>query len=202
MVHSEYSRLDISKFEEASRYKFMMGMVIPRPVALVKSLSRDGVLIAAPFSQFVVISVTPPPPGFVAHDGECGLKDTVRNILESDEYVINTVAEPMAEQVQICAGNFPPSVSEVDEVGCQPLPSTFVRPARIAEPLVHFECRPHKTVDFGNRGSGTHLVVGEVIAAHCADGVVSGHRVSHQAINALTRIAGRGFCRTGDNFDG
>jgi flavin reductase (DIM6/NTAB) family NADH-FMN oxidoreductase RutF len=131
MVHSEYSRLDISKFEEASRYKFMMGMVIPRPVALVKSLSRDGVLIAAPFSQFVVISVT----------------------------------------------------------------------RRIAEPPGHFEYRPDKTVEFGNRGSGTHLVVGEVTAVHCADGVVSGHRVSHQAINALGRIAGRGYCRTGARFD-
>jgi flavin reductase (DIM6/NTAB) family NADH-FMN oxidoreductase RutF len=108
----------------------------------------------------------------------------------------------MAEQVQVCADNFPPSVSEVAEVGFHTLPSTFVRPARIAESPVHYECRLHKTVEFGNRGSGTHLVVGEVIAVHCADGVVSGHRVSHQAINALGRIAGRSYCRTGDKFDG
>ena len=98
MVHSEYSRLYISIFEEASRYKFMMGKVIPRPVALVTSLSHDGVLNTAPFSQFGVISVTPPLLGFVAHEGEHGLKDTVRNLLESDEFVINTVAEPIAEQ--------------------------------------------------------------------------------------------------------
>ena len=201
MVHAEYSQLDISKFEEASRYEFMMGTVISRPIALVTSLSRDGVLNAAPFSQFVVISVTPPPPGFVGHEGEYGLKDTVRDMLGSDEYVINTVAEPMAEQVQVCAGNFPPSVSEVDEASFHTLPSTFIPSARIAESPVHSECRLRKTVEFSNPGAGTHLVVGEVIAVHCADGVVSGHRVSHQAINALDRIAGRSYCRTRDKFD-
>jgi flavin reductase (DIM6/NTAB) family NADH-FMN oxidoreductase RutF len=76
----------------------MMGTDLPRPIALVTTVSRDGVLNAAPFTQFVVISVTPPLPGFVAHEGEHGLKDTVRNLLESDEFVINTVAEPIAEQ--------------------------------------------------------------------------------------------------------
>jgi flavin reductase (DIM6/NTAB) family NADH-FMN oxidoreductase RutF len=83
MVHAAYSQLDISQFDEADRYKFMMGTVIPRPIALVTSLSRDGVLNAAPFSQFVVISVTPPLLGFVAHEGEHGLKDKVRNVIES-----------------------------------------------------------------------------------------------------------------------
>jgi flavin reductase (DIM6/NTAB) family NADH-FMN oxidoreductase RutF len=141
MVHAAYSQLDISQFDEADRYKFMMGTVIPRPIALVTSLSRDGVLNAAPFSQFVVISVTPPLLGFVAHEGEHGLKDTVRNVIECGEYVVNTVAEPMAKRVQICSENFPPSVSEVAEVGFHNLPSNFVRPGRIAESSVHFECR-------------------------------------------------------------
>ena len=85
MVHSEYSQLDISKFDEASRYGLMMGTDFPRPIALVTSLSRDCVLNAASFTQFVVISVTPLLPGFVAHEGEYGLKDTVRNLLESVE---------------------------------------------------------------------------------------------------------------------
>jgi flavin reductase (DIM6/NTAB) family NADH-FMN oxidoreductase RutF len=100
----------------------MMGTVIPLPIALVTSLSSDGVLNAAPFSQFVVVSVTPPLLGFVAHEAEHGLKDTVRNILESEEYVINTVTEPMAAQVQVCSKSFPPSVSEVAEVGFHTLP--------------------------------------------------------------------------------
>jgi flavin reductase (DIM6/NTAB) family NADH-FMN oxidoreductase RutF len=201
MVHSEYSQLDVSNFSEAERYKFMMGTVIPRPIALVTSLSSDGVLNAAPFSQFVVISVTPPLLGFVAHEAEHGLKDTVRNILESEEYVINTVTESMAAQVQVCSETFPPSISEVAEAGFHTLPSTFVRASRIVESPVNFECRLRRTVQFGHHGSHTHLIVGEIIATHCAHGVVSGHRVSHHAMNSLGRIAGRSYCRTGDKFD-
>ena len=201
MVHAEYSQLDISNLSEADRYKFMMGTVIPRPIALVTSLSHDGVLNAAPFSQFAVISVTPPLLGFVAHDVEDGFKDTVRNILESGEYVINTVAVPMAAQVQVCSKSFPPSVSEGEEVGFHTLPSAFVRARRIAESPVNVECRLLQTIRFGQQGSQTTLVVGEIIATHCADGVVSGHRVSHQAMNSLGRIAGRSYCRTEDKFD-
>lgn len=179
----------------------MIGTVIPRPIALVTSLSRDGVLNAAPFSQFVVISVTPPLLGFVAHEAEDGLKDTDRNLLESEEYVINTVTESMAVQVQVCSEIFPPSVSEAAEVGFHALPSNFVRASRIAESPVNFECCLYRVFEFGHEGSHTHLIVGKIIAVHCADGMVSRHRVSHKAMNSLGRIAGRSYCRTGDKFD-
>jgi hypothetical protein len=122
-------------------------------------------------------------------------------VLESNEYVINTVSERMAAQVQECSESFPRSVSEVAVVVFHTLPSTLVRPSRIQESRVHFECRLHRTAEFGHEGSRTHLIVGEILAVHCAEGVVSGHRVSHQAINALGRIAGRSYCRTEDKFD-
>src|ERR1700739_4622914 len=148
-----------------------MGTVIPRPIALVTSLSREGVLNAAPFSQFVVISVTPSLLGFVAHESENGLKDTVRNVLESGQYVINTVSERMAAKIQACSERFPHSVSEVAKVGLHPRPSTLTRPSRIAESPVHFECRLHRTADFGHEGSRTHLIVGDIVAVHCSEAV-------------------------------
>jgi hypothetical protein len=85
--------------------------------------------------------VTPPLLGFVAHEAEDRLKDTVRNILESEEYVINTVTESMAVQVKVCSEIFPPSVSEAAEVGFHALPSNFMRAGCIAESSVNFECR-------------------------------------------------------------
>ena len=100
MYHTEYLSLDMLTYSEEDRYKFLMGTVIPRPIALVTSLNEDGVLNAAPFSQFVVISVSPPLLAFVAKERTDGLKDTVRNVLASGEFVINTVTERMAEQVQ------------------------------------------------------------------------------------------------------
>jgi flavin reductase (DIM6/NTAB) family NADH-FMN oxidoreductase RutF len=201
MYFTEYSALDILGFSEADRYKFLMGTVIPRPIALVTSLNDDGVLNAAPFSQFVVISVSPPLLGFVAHEKATGLKDTVNNVLSSKEFVINTVTERMAEQVQECSNDFLPSVSEVERVGFHTLPSTIVRPSRIAESPVQFECRLHRSVEFGEPGSHTHLYVGEIQLVHCAEGVVAGHRVKHEMMNSLGRIAGRSYIRTGDRLD-
>lgn len=197
-VHGAFDVIDIGAFSDDSRYKFLMGSVVPRPIALVTSLSSDGVLNAAPFSQFTVISVTPPMLGFVVHETSSGEKDTVRNILASGEYVINTVAASMAEQVQACSLRHPADVSEIDEVGFRTLPSEQVAPARIAESAMHFECRLHKAVPLGTDGSQITLIIGEIIVAHAADGVVSGHRVDHAKLDPLGRISGRTYCLTQD----
>jgi flavin reductase (DIM6/NTAB) family NADH-FMN oxidoreductase RutF len=165
------------------------------------------VLNAAPFSQFVIISVSPPLLGIVAHDSHQvatfasapGVyKDTVRNVMENGEFVVNTVSEAMAVQVQECGFAFPPDVSEIDQVGLHTMPSVKVAPARVAESLIQFECKLHRLVPFGDENSRTTLVVGEVVLAHCADGLLNGHRVDHNKLRSLGRIAGRNYCRTSD----
>jgi flavin reductase (DIM6/NTAB) family NADH-FMN oxidoreductase RutF len=201
MYHSRHAPVDLWDFKSTDRYKFLMGTVIPRPIALVTSLNDDGVLNAAPFSQFVVISVEPPLLAFVAHELPGRHKDTVANVLKSKEYVINTVNEAMASQVQQCSVAYPSSVSEVAEVGFHTLPSLKVRPQRIAESHVHFECKLHRAVDFGSGDEGTIMIVGEVVVAHTAQGVLSGHRVDHEMMNALRRISGRRYCRTNERID-
>ena len=195
-----FDAVDLNDFVEASRYKFLTGSVVPRPIALVTSVGKSGVLNAAPYSQFVIVSVTPALLGIVAHEGEHSQKDTVRNILETGEFVINTVSETMAIQVQQCAEPYPPEISEVAEVGFHTLPSLKVGPPRIAESPLHFECKLHSTFDFGVPESRTMLVVGEVVMVHCAEGVRSGHRIDHLRFNPLGRIAGRSYCKTGDTL--
>jgi len=193
-----YQVVDLNDFPEERRYKFLTGSVVPRPIALVTSLGEEGVLNAAPFSQYVIISVTPPMLGFVAHDQPGGPKDTIRNVLWGKAFVINSVTESMAQQVQQCSENYLPSVSEVEQVGFKTLASVHVKPARIAESPLQFECRLARAIEFGNEGSHTTLIVGEVLAVHCAEGVLSGHRIDHARLNPLGRIAGRAYCRTGD----
>jgi flavin reductase (DIM6/NTAB) family NADH-FMN oxidoreductase RutF len=202
-----YESLDLHAFSEESRHKFLTASVVPRPIALVTSIGKNGVLNAAPFSQFVIISVTPPLLGFVAHDATevqsfaaspGAYKDTVRNVLASGEFVINSVSEGMAAQVQECSVAYPSDVSEVERVGFHTIASVKVAPARIAESRIQFECRLHRTVQFGGASSKTTLVVGEVVVAHCAKGLVSGHRVDHVKLDPLGRVAGRAYCRTRD----
>lgn len=200
MNPDSFDAVDLNDFVEASRYKFLTGSVVPRPIALVTSMGRSGVLNAAPYSQFVIVSVTPPLLGIVAHEGENRQKDTVRNILETGEFVINTVSEKMANQVQQCAEPYPPEVSEVAEVGFHTVPSLKVGPPRIAESPLHFECKLHRTFEFGIPESRTMLVVGEVVMVHCAEGIRIEHRIDHGRFNPLGRIAGRSYCKTGDTL--
>lgn len=110
-------------------------------------------------------------------------------------------SEPMAALIQVCSESFPPSISEVAEVGCYTLSSTRVCPSDIAESPTRIECRPRRTADFGHKRSRSQRIVGEIVAVRPAEGVVSGHRVSHQSIDALGRIVGRSNCRTEDKSD-
>jgi flavin reductase (DIM6/NTAB) family NADH-FMN oxidoreductase RutF len=189
-----YDAVDLGALDHDGRYRLLTGSVVPRPIALVTSIGSNGVLNAAPFSQFIIITYDPPMLGFVVHQGPNGLKDTLNNVRDSREFVINIVSESMAVQVQRCAEPFPPSVSEPAEVGFLTIPSLTIRPARIADSLVQFECRLQSTVDFGDPVAT--LVVGEISVAHLSRTVVDGRRINHAALDPLGRIAGRSYCRT------
>src|SRR5882757_891475 len=145
-----YKAVDLKGLDHEGRYRLLTGSVVPRPIALVTSVGSSGILNAAPFSQFIIITYDPPMLGFVVHQGPNGLKDTLNNVRDSREFVINTVCEKMAAQVQRCAEPFPPSVSEPAEVGFLTIPSLTIRPARIADSLVQFECQLQSTVHFGD----------------------------------------------------
>ena len=190
----EYKAVDLNGLDHDGRYRFLTGSVVPRPIALVTTLGSNGILNAAPFSQFVIITYDPPMLGFVVHQGPNGLKDTLNNVRQRGEFVINTVSEAMAAQVQRCAEPFPPFVSEVREAGFGTIPSLVIAPARIAQSLVQFECKLHSTVDFGDPVAT--LVVGDVVMAHIEHSVVDGRRINHAALNPLGRIAGRSYCKT------
>lgn len=194
-----YDRLDPGALDYDQRYKFLTAAVVPRPIALVTSVGSTGVVNAAPYSQFVIIAVEPPLLGIVAGQGPRGDKDTLVNIRARGEYVINTVSEPLAEKVQQCAIPYPPDVSEVDMVGFDLEPSVIVSAPRIRQSRLQFECRLHRIVEFGVRTST--LIVGEVVMAHAAPGVLSGHRIEHTALEPLGRIGGRRYCRTNEVID-
>lgn len=193
-MHHVFDRVDLTQFDHDSRYKFLSATVVPRPIALVTSVGDKGVLNAAPFSQFIIIAASPALLGIVVGKHAGGDKDTLRNIRETGEYVINTTSEPMARQVQLCAFPFPAEVSEIEQAGFTTLPSVRVAPPRVAEAPVHFECTLHRMIEFGT--SQATLIVGEVVLAHARQGLACGHRVDHAKLQPLGRIAGRQYCKT------
>jgi flavin reductase (DIM6/NTAB) family NADH-FMN oxidoreductase RutF len=177
----------------------MVSLVVPRPIALVSTLGADGVLNAAPFSYFTVLGEDPPILIFSA-DARAGggAKDTIRNVLETKEFVVNLVDETIADKMHGCAVDSPPEMSEFDLVGFTSAPSKRVKPPRIAESPVSFECRLHTRLDFNTRD----LCIGEILWMHVRDGIIDpvNHRRIDNAYHPVGRLYANRYCRTRDEF--
>jgi flavin reductase (DIM6/NTAB) family NADH-FMN oxidoreductase RutF len=161
-------------------YRLMNEVVVPRPIAWVSSTSATGVDNLAPHSFFTVASVTPPVIAFTS----VGPKDTVRNIRDTGEFVVNVTPEPLFEQINATATDFPPDVSEFDAVGVAREPSLRVRPPRVAASPVAIECRLHAIVPVGD----CFLILGEVVHVAVATAMLDGDHVIATRLRPLARL--------------
>ena len=127
----------------ADVYKLMVGSIVPRPIALVSSLDQGGVRNLAPFSYFTACSSNPPVVVFcpIMRPTPPMAKDTLRNILETREFVVNIVSEEFVQQMNATAAQVGPEVDEFELSGLTPLESDRIKPPRVAESHVHMECR-------------------------------------------------------------
>src|SRR5215212_2283876 len=125
----------------ANVYKLMVGAIVPRPIAFVSTISLGGIRNLAPFSFFTAISANPPVICFSPMvRGSDGLqKDTLRNISETGQFVVNIVSEEFVEKMNICSAEFPPDVDEWEKSGLTAIPSECVAPPRVKESRFHME---------------------------------------------------------------
>jgi len=181
-------------------YKLLVSTVTPRPIAWVVSQDARGLLNAAPFSFFNAFSSDVVGIG-VGNRRPGQAKDTGANIRETGEFVVNLVAEWNAEAMNITGIEFDPSIDELAQAGLTPVPSTRVKPPRIAESPVAMECELMQIVDIGEAG----LVLGRVLAMHVRDEFVldaEKYYIDTPNLKLLGRMHGRGwYARTSDLFD-
>ncbi len=160
---------DFAALGAPGRYKLLVGLVTPRPIAFVSTRGRDGVDNAAPFSFFNVLAEDPPVVIVSIERRRDGRpKDSGRNILETGEFVVNMVDEALLERMHLCSVEFPSEVSEFAEAGLTAVPGHKVGAPRIAESPVSMECRLHTRVPFERRD----LLIGEIVWLHVRDGIV------------------------------
>lgn len=159
---------DFISIAAALRYKLLCSFIGPRPIALVTTLGLDGVPNAAPMSFFNVFAQTPPLLILGLQDRPHGPKDTTRNIRDLGELVVNLVDAPLARAMVACSVDHPPEIDEATAAGLTLLTSVAVRPGRIAEAPVSFECRLERTVDF----PGRCIVFAEVVHMHVRDACI------------------------------
>lgn len=195
-------RIDPSECAVLDVYKVLIGSVVPRPIAFVSTISPEGVLNLAPFSFFNAVCADPPMIVFATGNKRGGLpKDTLRNIQQTGEFVVNIVSETIAEAMNLTSGEYPPEIDEFQVSGLTPIPSERIRPPRVGESPVQMECRLHQLVTLSERPRGGSLIIGEVVLIHAADEVLDGFKVDPAALRAVARMGGDAYCRTTDRFE-
>ena len=193
---------DFATLPPKDRYRLLIGSVVPRPIALVTTCDEAGVPNAAPFSFFNCFSHDPPIVALgMELRAEGRLKDTVRIIRTTREFVVNLVSEAIAERMNICAVDFPEGMNELSEADLTPVPSSAVKPPRIKESPVNMECKLIEELRFGDGGKRS-IVLGEVLRFHIHDDVLTprGH-VDLTQMRPVGRLAGSGYIRLSDRFD-
>jgi flavin reductase (DIM6/NTAB) family NADH-FMN oxidoreductase RutF len=178
-------RTDLTPEELGTRrfYKLLTASVVPRPIAWVSTRSSAGVDNLAPHSFFTVSCVDPPMVQFTS----VGVKDSLRNVRETGEFVVCLAAEPLFEQVNATGTNFPAGVSEFAQVGLTAEPSAVVAPPRVAESPVALECRLEHALELGD----STVVIGRVLLAAITTDVLDGdpHEGGLPAIGKLRPLA-------------
>ncbi|EKV03908.1 conserved protein of DIM6/NTAB family [Leptolyngbya sp. PCC 7375] len=189
--------------DSSSRYKLLIGTVVPRPIAFVSSISTTGKPNLAPFSYFNAVGHKPLALAFsVAPKSDGSEKDTLRNVRPVSEggvgeYVINLAVEPYIRQVAEASEPLPYGDSEFDHIDLTTVPSQMVKAPRVAESPVAFECRTMKIVPIGT----FNLVIGQVVHWFVRDDLIDeNHHVNTHKLAPIGRMAGNNYCYTDRQF--
>ena len=193
---------DLEQDPAGHAYKLLVGLVAPRPIALITSMDENGKLNAAPFSAYNYLCTDPPiiGVGVTNRPGHPFVpKDTARNIRRTGEFVVNVVTEDIAEKMSICATDFPPEMSEVELAGFTTTSSQVVKPPRLAEAHAALECREYTTMEIGR----SRIILGRVVAIYVEDRYVdpAGPYIKADELHAIGRMNGLGnYVRTRNAF--
>lgn len=182
----------------------MNALIMPRPIGWISSLSGAGVLNLAPYSYFNLVCADPPYVMFAPNAGQPGTcKDTYRNLCEVPEFVANLVGEHDLEPMNASSRAFPPEIDEFAACGIAAIPSTLVRPPRVASALGALECRVYQKIDLPLTADGreNHVVIGEVVGVHIDDRLIVDGVVDEQALHPLARLGYMNYGTLGKVFE-
>jgi len=194
--------LDPESLEVRDRYLLMIGAIQPRPIAWVSTVSADGVPNLAPFSFFTGICANPMTLCFApVNDRHGKKKDTLLNVEATRQFVVNVVNESAAEKMNQTSAPYPYGVSEFETAGVRALPCVKVKPPRVADSPVSFECELIQIVRLGEGPLAGNLVIGKVVRIHCDEKLYNGGKIRHQDLKTIGRMEGAWYARTQDAFE-
>jgi flavin reductase (DIM6/NTAB) family NADH-FMN oxidoreductase RutF len=198
-----------SDLSHSELYGLILNSVAPRPIAWVSTLSPSGQPNLAPFSFFNCVCVEPPLLAFApglrsprqAASAQGEAKDTLRNIRETKEFVINVVTFDLTEAMNQTSGEYAPSVNEFELAQVAPAPSQVVKVPRVAPSPVSFECKLYQILDFSTSPESGSLVIGQIVSIHVNDSHLKQGRLDRNSLDLIGRMGGIQYTRTTQRFE-
>jgi len=187
-----------------SVYKLLIGSVLPRPIGWISSINDQGQPNLAPFSFFNIVCANPPTILFcpMVRSGDNQLKDTLQNIRETGEFVVNIVSGELVEKMIKTSVEAPYGVNEFDYAGLTPKLSSVVTPPRVAESPIHFECKLNQIIDISLNPGGGSVVIGTIVHMHIDERIMIGEdKIDLARLTPIGRLAGNSYVRVTDIFD-
>jgi flavin reductase (DIM6/NTAB) family NADH-FMN oxidoreductase RutF len=198
-----------SDIPHSELYGILLNSVAPRPIAWVSTASAAGQFNLAPFSFFNAVCIDPPLLAFApglrqpkqtdASRGEA--KDTLRNVRETKEFVVNIVTYELAAAMNLTSGEYDASVNEFELAKLTPQPSKIVRPPRVAESPVSFECKLYQILDFSTAPTSSSLVIGKVVSIYIDDAHLKDGKLDRNSLDLIGRMGGLQYTRTTQRFE-
>lgn len=187
--------IDPKQIATKDLHQYMLGSIAPRPIAFVSTMDKNGVVNLAPFSFFNAFSSSPPIVVFSANRrvSDNSTKDTLTNIEQTRECVINVVSYAIVRQMSLTSIDYPSDVSEFDKAGFKALPSDVVKAPRVSESPVNMECKVQDIITLGTQGGAGHLIICNVVRMHINDRILDGEgKIDPDRIDLMGRL-GRAF---------
>ncbi|WP_078427742.1 flavin reductase family protein [Alkalihalobacterium alkalinitrilicum] len=193
--------IDPSTLTERENYKFLIGSIIPRPIAFVTTITQDGTLNGAPFSYFNIVSSNPPMISLSIQRSKGKPKDTARNILQTKEFVVHIVDEFNVEQVNQTAASLPPEESEIELAGLTAVESVKIAVLGVKEAKIRMECTLEQTLELGGTDSPhCDFIIGKVVQFHIDKDIYDNGRIDPTGLAAVSRLAGTNYAKIGELF--
>ena len=192
---------DPTEHDDVDIYKLLIGLVVPRPIGWIGSVSASGVRNLAPFSFFNAVAASPPTVLFSTIRAGGARKDTLANVEETGVFTVNVVTEETVEAMNLTSGSYDPAVDEFELAGLTAVPGSVVDAPMVAEAKANLECRLSQVVPIGTDGPmAASIVIGEVVRVHVDGSISDGTRIDQEALGAVGRMGGPTYTRTRDRF--
>ncbi|OCT16491.1 hypothetical protein A8709_02310 [Paenibacillus pectinilyticus] len=194
--------IDPATQTERNNYKLLIGSIIPRPIAFVTTLSSEGVLNAAPFSYFTIVTADPPMVAVSVQRKQGVRKDTSRNAVDTGEFVVHIADESYIDQINQAAAALPPEESEVALTGLTPVASSRIRVPGVAEASIRMECVLEQVVPLGGtkESPSADLLIGRVVFFHINETLIDHGHIDPQQLKPVSRLAGSSYAKLGELF--